>query len=82
MSNTATKIISLNPLHNSLTTFLICGTSIKILRGLKHLRSIKNWATEWGDIVLGIQHAHTKLTIGRQKIWLESCCSEINFDYI
>ncbi len=62
MRRTATRRISLNPLQSSLTTRLMCGTRMKILRGRKHLSSIKNWAGEFGSTSFGIQQIQTRLT--------------------
>jgi hypothetical protein len=57
-----TNRISLNPRHSSYTTFLMWGTSVKILRGLTQRKIISNWAPEFGGTFLGIQHRNTRLT--------------------
>ena len=41
----------------------MCGTRMKILRGRKQRRSIKNWAGEFGSTFCGIQQTQTRLTI-------------------
>lgn len=57
-----TSRISLNPRHSSYTTFLIWGTSVKILRGLTQRKIISSWAPEFGGTFPGIQHRNTRLT--------------------
>jgi hypothetical protein len=57
-----TRTISLKPLHNSNTTFLIWGTSVKRRRGRIHRRSMRAWAPDWDDTWCGIQHRNTRLT--------------------
>ena len=43
-------------------------TRLKILSGLKHLRSIRAWAAEFGAMCLGIQQSHTKLGVNSIEI--------------
>lgn len=57
-----TNRISLKPLHSSDTTFLICGTRLKIRRGLKHLKIRRSWIPDCAGTSFGIQHENTKET--------------------
>lgn len=56
-----TNKISLNPRHNSSTTFLMCGTSEKIRKGRTHRQIINKCAEEFVATLVGIQHKNTKL---------------------
>lgn len=56
-----TNKISLKPRQSSSTTFRICGTRVKILRGRTQRSIINNCAPEFGGTLFGIQHKNTKL---------------------
>ena len=60
-----TKKISLNPLRTSRTTFLIWGTSLKILSGRRQRSIISSWAPDSGGTSGGSQHRKIRLTYSR-----------------
>lgn len=62
-----TRKISLNPLRTSRTTFLIWGTSLKILSGRRQRSIISSWAPDSGGTSGGSQHRKIRLTYERQR---------------
>lgn len=62
-----TNKISLKPRQSSSTTFRICGTRVKILRGRTQRSIINNCAPEFGGTLFGIQHKNTKLVWKKQQ---------------
>lgn len=86
-SQDLTRKISLNPLRTSRTTFLIWGTSLKILSGRRQRSIISSWAPDLGGTSVGSQHRKIRLTWTTsavkswQRVWRKlfgtgtcSCC--------
>lgn len=75
-----TRKISLNPLRTSRTTFLIWGTSLKILSGRRQRSIISSWAPDLGGMSVGSQHRKIRFTCTTstvkpwQRVWRETCC--------
>lgn len=63
-----TRKISLKPLRTSRTTFLICGTSLKIRSGRRQRSIMRSWAPDSGGTLFGSQHKNIRLTyrVGRK----------------
>lgn len=63
-----TRNISLKPLRTSRTTFLICGTSLKIRSGRRQRSIMRSWAPDSGGTLFGSQHKKIRLTyrVGRK----------------